>query len=328
MKITHASFRKKKPTEGPSFQERFLIITADDFGASTNINEGIKIAADKKAITSISVLSNFIASLPYLKNISQNHPWISIGVHLNITTGKPILAAEKIPSLVSADGNFYPIETLLLKIKSVSADDLRKELRAQILALANHDIRLEHLSDQFGILSFYGPFFNIIIELAKEFNVPVRTPLIASVKYPELFRNSQIQKRGRQIALRLALKAPLKAITLLQYSRIHEMEKKAQKLDNHGIVHPDLLIECFWGDPTPSNFLHILEHLPSGTSEVVLHLGTIASQESYPSGLDLDYFKNRENELITVTSDYLQEYYKFLNIRTIGFSEISKYTNK
>jgi hypothetical protein len=77
-----------------------------------------------------------------------------------------------------------------------------------------------------------------------------------------------------------------------------------------------------------SNFLHILENLPNGTSEIILHFGTYTRQENYPSGLDLDYFKNRENELITVTSDYLKEYFSYLNIRTIGYSEISKDKNK
>ena len=48
----------------PYAQERYLIITADDFGASRNINEGIKIAADEKAITTISALTNFKESLP------------------------------------------------------------------------------------------------------------------------------------------------------------------------------------------------------------------------------------------------------------------------
>jgi predicted glycoside hydrolase/deacetylase ChbG (UPF0249 family) len=325
MKIASPSSGKTDLTEAPHFQERYLIITADDFGASININEGIKIAADKKAITSIAVLTNFIDSLPYLKEIAENHPEISIGVHLNIVTGKPVLPAEEIPSLVRADGSFYTIDALLPKIQSVSADDLRKELRAQILTLANYGIRPEHLSDQFGILSYYSPFFDIVIELAKEFNVPVRTPVIASVKYPDLFPNSQIHKRGRQIALRLALTAPFKAISLLKYSRINEMEKKAQKLDEHGILHPDLFIESFWGDPTRFNFLHILERLPDGTSEVVLHLGTNTRQENYPSGLDLDYFKNRENELITITSNYLKEYFNYLNIRMIRFSEMSKF---
>ncbi len=312
----------------PYLSERFLIITADDFGASKNINEGIKFAADNKAITSISVLSNFNESLPDLKNISKNHPDIGIGVHLNITTGKPILGAEQVPSLVGANGNFYTIEKLLPEINSISPDDLRKELKAQILALEKYDIRLDFLSDHHGILFFYSPFFDIVTELAKEFDVPVRSPVISSVKYSGLFSNSKMKKRGRQTARRLFFSAPFKAISLIKYSRIHEMEKKAEKLEKLGILFPNLLIESFWGDPTASNLLHILEHLPEGTSEIILHLGTSTRQENYPNGLELDYFKNRELELVTVTGDYLKEYINWLNIRTIGYSDISVEKNK
>ena len=96
-------------TKAPYLQERFLIITADDFGASKNINEGIKFAAENKAINSISVLSNFNESLSDLKEISDNNSDIGIGVHLNIITGKPILDAEQVPSLVTANGSFYTI---------------------------------------------------------------------------------------------------------------------------------------------------------------------------------------------------------------------------
>ena len=187
MFISCTSIKETSTSVTPYDQERILIITADDFGASRNINEGIKIAADKKAITAISVMSNFTESLPELKEISENHPDIGIGIHLNIVTGRPILDAEQIPSLVNPGGSFYKINELLPRIKSISIDDLRKELRAQILAVAKYDIKIDHLSYQFGILSIYTPFFEIVTELAREFSVPVRTPLLASVKYPETF---------------------------------------------------------------------------------------------------------------------------------------------
>ena len=135
-----------------------------------------------------------------------------------ISAREPILEAEQVPSLVTANGSFYTIEALLPKIKSISVDDLRKELRAQILALAAYDIRLDHLSDQFGILSLYSPFFDIIIELAIEFNVPVRSPIIASVKYPDIYSNTKMKKRRNQLTGRLVFTAPFKAISLLTIS--------------------------------------------------------------------------------------------------------------
>lgn len=323
--ISCSSVSKKSLINIPYETQRYLIITADDFGASKNINEGIEIAADQNVITTISVLSNFSESLPELKQLSENHPDIGIGVHLNIITGKPILGADQVPSLVNSNGNFYTIDELLPNIKRISHDDLTKELRAQILALTKYNIKLDHLSDQYGILSLYSPFFDIMVELAKEYHIPLRTPFIASKKYPDLFPNSCLNKQGKQIALKFVSIHPFKAIGLLNYCNVNEMERKVQKMDESGIPHPDLLIEYFWGDPTPNNYLYILEHLPNGISELILHVGTLTRQESYPSGLDIDYFRNREKELITVTNEQLKEYYNYLNIKTIHYSDILNY---
>jgi predicted glycoside hydrolase/deacetylase ChbG (UPF0249 family) len=314
--------RNAKVPKLPYDQTRFLIITADDFGASKNINEGIKLAADKETITTISALTNFSESLPELKEISEAHPDIGIGIHLNITTGKPVLAAAEIPSLVNAAGNFYTIDELLPVIKSISLSELRNELSAQILALKNMNIKIDHLSDHNGILSFYTPFFEVVTDLALDFSTPVRTPAIAGIIYPNLFPKSMMSAYGRQKATKLAFHEPLKVASLLKYTRLQEIEKKLQKLDNLGVTHPDLMIEYFWGNPTISNYKYILEHLPEGCSELILHLGTDTRQANYPSGLDLEYFANREQELKTVTGDHLQEYFNHLNIKTIGYSDV------
>lgn len=301
---------------------RNLIITADDFGASKNINDGIRLAVETNSITTISALTNFPESLPELKKLSETHPEIGIGVHLNITTGKPVLAASEIPSLVNAGGNFYTIEELLPKLSFVSLTDLKKELKAQIQALANTGIRIDHLSDQNGILSFYSPSFEIVTELALEFDTPVRTPAIAGIKYPDQFPDSRMKAHGRKMAIKSAIHRPLKTISLLKYAGIREIERKVQKLDKLEILHPDLLIEYLWGNPTLSNLNYILEHLPVGTSELILHLGSETREGNYPSGLDLDYFVNREKELMTITNTPLKEYCKLFNINTIGYSDL------
>ncbi len=165
--LSCSSVRNTSKIDIQNNSERFLIVTADDFGASKNINEGIEIAADKMAITAVSVLTNFSESLPELKQLSESHPDIGIGVHLNIITGNPVLEAEQVPTLVNSSGRFYMIEELLPRIKNISPDDFKRELRAQIVALTRNNIPLDHLSDQDGILSLYDPFFYIMVDLAK-----------------------------------------------------------------------------------------------------------------------------------------------------------------
>jgi|GEM_PF-767292 len=321
--LSCSSIHKTELTDTEKRDERFLILTADDFGASENINEGIKFAVENNSITTISALTNFKESLSDLEKLSLEHPNIGIGVHLNIITGKPILEAEEVPTLVNASGEFYTIDALLPKIKEISLDDLRKELRAQIDELNKHNINVDHLSDQCGILSYYNSYFDIVIELATEYNLPIRSPLIASKKYPKLFSNSQMKKRYRKIAFKCACTHPIKGLGLLKYAKLNEMENKAEKLDDFGIIHPDLLVDCFWGEPTASNLIYILENLPKGTSELVLHFGSYSHPDNSPNGLDCEYFENRENELITFTSEYLKEYFTHLNIKTIGYSDIS-----
>jgi hypothetical protein len=46
------------PDAVPYRQERFVILTADDFGASENINEGIEFALSQGTITAVSALMN------------------------------------------------------------------------------------------------------------------------------------------------------------------------------------------------------------------------------------------------------------------------------
>ena len=314
------------PSATPYPGDRFLIITADDFGASTNINEGIAIAADKQIITTISVLTNFQESLQLLKNITKKHPSIGIGIHLNITTGKPVLLVSEIPTLVDTKGNFYAVSELLPILRKISLIDLKKELRAQIMVLLDAGIQPDCLSDQNGILSFYSPFFSIVTELASEFQLPVRTPIVAGIKYPEIYPNSRMLAAGKKVALKVSINHPLQATDLLKYARKVEPRKNVQKLDALGIPHPDLLIEYFWGNPTLSNLSYILEHLPEGTSELILHLGTGTRQENYPSGLDIDYFNNRERELETITSYNFIDYCNALNVKTIGFKSLVRAT--
>lgn len=104
-----------------------------------------------------------------------------------------------------------------------------------------------------------------------------------------------------------------------------EMERKARLLDEQGIPHPGILIGSLWGEPTASNFLEILKYLPEGDAEILVHLGSFTRQAPYPSGLDVFYFENRELELITITSLFWEEYFNYLNIKRIGYSDLRKF---
>jgi predicted glycoside hydrolase/deacetylase ChbG (UPF0249 family) len=302
--------------------ERRVIITADDYGVCENVNEGISLAARLRCISNVSAFTNFGDSLGGLKALSLECPWLGIGVHLNLNAGKPVTAPEHIPTLVNGEGYFYNITEFVLHLPDISGEEVLTEMRAQMKKLIASGIKLDHISSHFGVLSFYPLYFELGNRLAREFDVPVRSPVAASRKFPEVYKNENTHRLVRKLAWKLALRHPVVAMKLAGQFNIGEMERKSGELDALGIPHPGMMIDSFYGDPTPSNLMHILENLPPGTSEILVHLGNHNRQQEYPAGLDTVYLRNRECELMTITSPYLQECLSSLNIKKVSYSDL------
>jgi predicted glycoside hydrolase/deacetylase ChbG (UPF0249 family) len=110
-----------------------LIVNADDFGMSRGISDGVLRAHHHGFLTSTSLMVNMPASEHALNRIATA-PRLSVGIHLNICQGKPILAPRDIPTLVNTDGAFYPPAMMIRKLWrwQVSGRDLEREFRAQI----------------------------------------------------------------------------------------------------------------------------------------------------------------------------------------------------
>jgi predicted glycoside hydrolase/deacetylase ChbG (UPF0249 family) len=308
----------------PCRQPRFVILTADDYGASPNIDEGIEFALSRASITAVSALMNFPSSYAGLRALADRYPSAGIGVHFNLTTGSPLLDPRRVPNLVDREGNLLAVDVLLSRIRTVSPAELELELRAQARALEELGIRIDHLSDHNGVLSLYPPFFEVFCRLAGELGVPVRTPLTASVAYPRLFPDAGTVRKGKEIARHVAARNLFGALGLLPYANLASLEDRAAQLDELGIPHPDILIDYLYGSPSPTTAMHVLRNLPDGISEIVVHLGTSRRSDSYPPGLDVAYFPLREQELALVTSGYLGEYAASLGIRAIGFAEAAR----
>ncbi len=302
--------------------DRAVILNADDFGAATNINNGIEFALQHGAVNAISAITSFPDCISQLQDVARHYPTCGIGVHLNITTGIPLLSQERVTSLVDRRGNFYPIERIWTHIRRIDPSELRDELTARIARLERAGIAIDHLSDHHGVLSLYPPFFEIMIELATHFQLPVRTPLTASTRYPSSFPKAQILRRAQATALRFAACHPLKAARLAPYCTRSAVQGRVRRLDTGGIAHPDLSIGYFWRNPTLDNMLHILKHLPPGIHEIIFHLGSHHRQTTYPCGLDQTYFANREAELAIVTRAYVRELFDHLQIKRLRYADI------
>jgi len=69
-----------------------LIVNADDFGRSPGINRGILDAHLNGIVTSTTVMINYPDAAPGLEQALLKAPDLGIGLHLNLTSGRPVSA--------------------------------------------------------------------------------------------------------------------------------------------------------------------------------------------------------------------------------------------
>jgi len=146
-----------------------LVVNADDFGFSKSINRGI-INAFKIGIVSSTTIMMNMPSVNHAIKLYKENIGLGLGVHLNITEGKPL--EGKLYSLIKENGEFHSIHDFK-QLARTKQDQIYKELRAQINRLISEGINPTHLDNH----HFIHKFRNIretIYTLALEYNLPIR----------------------------------------------------------------------------------------------------------------------------------------------------------
>ncbi len=147
-----------------------LIINAEDFGLSQSINKGICEGLKQGFITSASLFVNAQHTDEAVKMIKQNN-FKNVGIHLNLTYGKPVCKQEEVPHLVESDGSFHYMCSMPFY---ATYEDVKKELKAQIEKFYSFGITPTHL-DYHHYFYSSQEVMQAYLELAKEFSLPVRS---------------------------------------------------------------------------------------------------------------------------------------------------------
>lgn len=111
-----------------------IIVTADDYGMCDEVDRAIDAGIENGFITTTNVMLN-METLSDASDLRTRYPDISVGIHWNVTTGKPVSEPETIPSLVDENGKFWPIAEFKRKYRcgEISPVDLEKELETQYI---------------------------------------------------------------------------------------------------------------------------------------------------------------------------------------------------
>jgi chitin disaccharide deacetylase len=111
---------------------RRLIVTADDFGLSPGVDQGILEAFRRGIVRSTALLVNFPDVSDSVARLRQE-PGLEVGIHLNLTAGPPVLPPHRVKSLVGSDGNFRNFTSFFARVAASQIDwsEVALEWRAQ-----------------------------------------------------------------------------------------------------------------------------------------------------------------------------------------------------
>ncbi len=150
---------------------RVVIVNCDDLGMSQSTNEGVYRALRDGWATSASLM----VPAPWSRDAAANYRGEDVGVHLTLNSEYDHYrwsAITHAPSLHDGDGGFP--RTLTDVWDHADLDEVRKECRAQIERAVLWGFDVSHLDSHMGAMQLRPEFFDIYLDLAVEFGLPLR----------------------------------------------------------------------------------------------------------------------------------------------------------
>lgn len=154
-----------------------LIVNADDYGHTAGVSLGIRQAHLRGIVTSTSAMMNYPRANEDLREAVKECPRLGMGLHLVLTSGKPVLPAVKVSSLVDREGKFYKYDPFVERMDRMDLSQVNLEWHAQVEAFLKAIGRLPDHLDSHHHSSYFTPaLFELMLDLADELNVPIRLP--------------------------------------------------------------------------------------------------------------------------------------------------------
>lgn len=161
---------------GYSKDTKLLIIHADDLGVSHAENMASITALEKGAVNSASILVP-CPWFPEIAAYAKEHPQADLGLHLALTSEwkylkwGPVAPADEVKGLVTREKFFY--DNVPDVVSHASAEEVEKELRAQIARAISFGVDPTHFDTHMGTLGATPDFLKVYIKLGREYKVPV-----------------------------------------------------------------------------------------------------------------------------------------------------------
>src|ERR1035438_10363459 len=150
---------------------KLLILNADDLGSCHSANVGVFECLATGTVTSATLM----VPCPWAREASSRYRGEDVGVHLTVNAEYELYRWGPIthaPSLLGGDGGFP--RTVEDVWDHADLDEVRRECRAQIERAILWGFDVSHLDSHMGTLQIKSEFFDVYLDLAVEFKLPLR----------------------------------------------------------------------------------------------------------------------------------------------------------
>lgn len=240
-------------------RERALIVTADDFGLSMEVNEAVEEAHRKGVLTCASLVVTGEAAADAVRR-AKKMPRLGVGLHLALVDAPSALKPSEIPDLLEPGADYLASTPALTgaRIAMVKAvrEQARAEANAQFALFRKTGLELDHVDGHWHFHQHPTVLGFIIDDFAKAFGVKaVRTANEPALPSWRAAGRTGLARRGRSAVTGALLWSAARA-----------------RLKRAGIGCNDWFFGLNDGGAvTRELMLGYIANLPPGVSEIGLH---------------------------------------------------------
>ena len=271
-----------------SASEKLLVVNADDFGFTRDVNDGIVEAHCNGILTATTLMTN-AAEFEHAVGLSRRHPSLDIGCHLVLVGGHSLLGSQKpYPSDVSS----------LLGAMLRGQLDVEAELDAQIRRILSAGLRPTHL-DTHKHTHLLPKVLHAVGKLSHQYRIPwVRRPF----DYP-------MHAGAVPISRRLLTRG----LGFLRRWFHHVLQSYGCRTTDH---FAGFAVTGFYETP---ELIQLLNQLPPGSTEFMTHPG-FCTAELQQARTRLK--ETRQKELLALTAKETRETVDRLGIRIVSYRDL------
>ena len=314
---------------------RRLIVNADDFGLTTGVNQAIAEAHSGGIVTSTTLMANGRA-LADAVQAARRHPTLTIGCHIVLVDGEPVLRGDQVRSLLgnrrfasraigsrvtravrevgSASGKraafnngFLDLARLAIS-KRLRPDEVEHEARAQIMKLQDAGIAVSHI-DSHKHVHMIPAVCDALLRAAKACGVPcIRNPFVplAPLAFSHLVKRPKLWRRYSEVRILQRWGATFSRRVAEQGLRTTD--------GSFGIIVTGALDEKL--------FRAIAASIPDGTWEFVCHPGY---NDEELGNVRTRLRESRRIELKILTSAMARDVLREHGIQLISYRDLSQH---